>query len=234
MDYKLVSTLISSIVELNVYQNKTKYFRCHFNPDFLANDSFKLYGVFPSKDILKSVPKRQAEFIAGRFCAQLGLKELGVLNRTVSCGEGRAPLWPNGVKGSISHTGDVAEAIVSMAPDVVSLGIDIEKIFQKDIARYISDQIVNKKELSLINSLPICFETFLTIVFSAKESLFKAIYPLVEEYFDFRATILVNIKQNTLSLMIKRKFRTVDFEKKIFNVEYTLSEKEVRTVVVLK
>ncbi len=101
MFFNSSTALINSIEELRVCQNETKCFRCHFTHHLLAPDSYELYGVLPSKGILKAARKRQSEFIAGRFCAQLGLKELGVKGRVIGYGEDRVPLWPNGTARSL-------------------------------------------------------------------------------------------------------------------------------------
>jgi 4'-phosphopantetheinyl transferase EntD len=71
-----------------------------------------------------AIQKRQREFLAGRWCAKQALQCLGAGSTDVAMAEDRAPIWPDGVVGSITHTGDFAAAAVAWAADIAALGID--------------------------------------------------------------------------------------------------------------
>ena len=45
--------------------------------------------------------------------------------------EDRAPIWPDRVVGSITHTGDFAAAAVAWAADIAGLGIDSEQAIDR-------------------------------------------------------------------------------------------------------
>jgi 4'-phosphopantetheinyl transferase EntD len=60
-----------------------------------------------------AVPKRQAEYLAGRIAGQHALKELGISNFDIESGKHRSPTWPNGILGSITHTDNMAFCAVS-------------------------------------------------------------------------------------------------------------------------
>jgi hypothetical protein len=62
-----------------------------------------------------SVPKRQAEFVAGRICAREALTGWGHDNVVVGIGAHREPIWPQGLLGSITHCADYAAAVVCYA-----------------------------------------------------------------------------------------------------------------------
>jgi len=142
-----------------------------------------------------AVLKRQCEYLAGRFCANEGLKQLEhklaieIGNKEVATGKNREPLWPQGVLGAISHSSRFAMAVVAQDKgSYLGVGIDIEEEMAKDLARDVSGQIMSEKEKRLNHQLDgFDNKSFVTLVFSAKESIFKALYPSVGEYFGFEA-----------------------------------------------
>ncbi|MDO6496573.1 4'-phosphopantetheinyl transferase family protein [Photobacterium sanguinicancri] len=142
----------------------------------------------------KAVLKRQCEFLAGRVCAQRGLYKLGKSSvASIKIGEFRQPLWPNGVVGSISHCSGHAIAMVGMKSDeCVSVGIDIEEVINALCAREIANQVLSKSE-SVFAELFEEFQYFLTLIFSAKESIYKAIFPFVKQILDFDCVRLIAV-----------------------------------------
>lgn len=65
------------------------------------------------------------------------------------------------------------------------LGIDLEKKLSKECVIEIKSSIISLDEENLILKSKLSFEDAFTLIFSAKESLFKALYPSVRAYFDF-------------------------------------------------
>jgi hypothetical protein len=63
-----------------------------------------------------AVPRRRAEFAAGRACARAALRRLGINGWPLLVGSKREPLWPAGVVGSITHTDGLVAAAVSRRP----------------------------------------------------------------------------------------------------------------------
>jgi enterobactin synthetase component D len=129
--------------------------------------------------------KRQREFFAGRWCAEQALLCLGAGSTHVGMAEDRAPIWPDGVVGSITHTGDFAAAAVAWAADIAGLGIDSERIIDPATARDIAD-ICMVDEATLFE-VPHgrSFCEFCTFVFSAKEAVFKCLFPLARKFLEF-------------------------------------------------
>ncbi|MEO1537845.1 MAG: 4'-phosphopantetheinyl transferase [Pseudomonadota bacterium] len=135
-------------------------------------------GLFPEERpaILRAVPKRRAEFAAGRRAARAALAEIGEPAVALPVGNHRAPIWPPGICGSISHDQGVAFAAVTR---IGSLGIDLTE----------AAPLPGETRRAI---LPHASETGLDplserVGFSAKESLFKAIFPFVGRYFGFSA-----------------------------------------------
>ncbi|MDQ1195025.1 4'-phosphopantetheinyl transferase superfamily protein [Agrobacterium sp. SORGH_AS 787] len=132
--------------------------------------------------------RRKAEFIAGRRCAAEGTRR--IIGRTIfpGMGEDRAPIWPEGVIGAISHSQGQAIALVSSSLRFRGVGIDIEKLLTEEEAHDIAPQALTANErYNLGNDV----DPFMTgLIFSAKESLFKALYPTVKRSFIFEAAEL--------------------------------------------
>jgi enterobactin synthetase component D len=140
--------------------------------------------------------KRQREFLAGRWCAKQALQCLGAGSIHVAMAEDRAPIWPDGVVGSITHTGDFAAAAVARAADIAALGIDSEQIIDPAAARDIAD-ICMVDEATLFKAAHgRSFCEFCTFVFSAKESVFKCLFPLTRKFLEFSDVRITSIDWN--------------------------------------
>jgi len=141
-----------------------------------------------------AVAKRQVEFRAGRFCAFQALHALDprrvvtTLPRTSS----GAPLWPEGITGSITHTTDFASAAVARTSEVAALGIDTERIIPADRARDVSPAIAWPYELAHARAAGFDRLEALTLVFSAKEAIFKCLHDSVG-FFDFHDVRIVGV-----------------------------------------
>jgi len=151
---------------------------------------FSYYQVNQPDEIKRSVNKRQAEFLAGRLCAISAIHEIDSSVLDIPIGHNRSPIFPKHIVASITHSEGIALCMAARKSKVELLGVDIEKIIPKKTAREIESSIINLKEKQLLNGLELDFETALTLVFSAKESLFKALHPYVQKYFDFSAARL--------------------------------------------
>ncbi|AMP10777.1 4'-phosphopantetheinyl transferase superfamily protein [Collimonas arenae] len=143
-------------------------------------------GVVLPPGLANAVLKRKVEFAAGRYCAMQALKALGYGGReTLPIGQHRAPLWPDGFVGSISHGDGQALAVAAASRDWDGIGIDVERLLDHDAARPLVPYLMTTAELLIGSAAGMSLERWLTVVFSAKESLFKALYPYVGRYFDF-------------------------------------------------
>lgn len=139
-------------------------------------------------ELRSAVPKRRSEFLAGRLCAAVALCAAG-LPETVAR-KGRAPVWPKGCAGSITHSRDRAITVVSR--HYTRLGIDCEALVGADRAATLRDAIFTEAEASL-RPADMPFGTFFTLIFSAKEALYKALsaeMPKVPEFLDVTLTAL--------------------------------------------
>jgi 4'-phosphopantetheinyl transferase EntD len=132
-----------------------------------------------------ATPKRQREFFAGRWCAEQALRGLGVGSTHVAMAEDRAPIWPDGVVGSITHTCDFAATAVAWATDIAAVGIDSEVIIDPATARDIADICMVDETTLFRVAHGRSFCEFCTFVFSAKEAVFKCLFPLTRKFLEF-------------------------------------------------
>ncbi|MGA9703968.1 4'-phosphopantetheinyl transferase family protein, partial [Pseudomonas sp.] len=101
-------------------------------------------------------------------------------------GEDRAPVWPAHISGSITHSTGRAAAIVGHKAQWRGLGMDLENLLSLERAERLAGEILTADELQRMVALPREHIALLvTLTFSAKESLFKALYPIVQKRFYF-------------------------------------------------
>ena len=139
-------------------------------------------------------PLRKNAFSSGRHAAHLAQNELG-LEASEILAVGRRPIWPAGQVGAITHSNDFAAAIVSC--DLLSVGMDIERLGR--IKEKLYDKFFTPSELASINEMT-DWEVE-TIIFSAKESIYKAIYFIVQRYVKFKEVELtLNAEDSSFSV----------------------------------
>ena len=132
--------------------------------------------------VRKAVPARRAEFARGRACARAALAALGVRPVPVQVGPDREPMWPDGVVGSITHAHDRIAAAVAPVSSLDALGIDVET--SRPLPPDVRDEVVLDEDRIEAGSAADL------VVFSAKEALFKAIFPGTRVWMGFDAVVL--------------------------------------------
>ena len=168
-----------------------------FDPALLIADDFQRSAVPPPASIQRSVAKRQAEFLAGRLCARAALQQLDNLDCVPAIGEDRAPVWPQHISGSITHSNGHAAAIVGHKAQWRGLGMDLENVLSLERAERLAVEILTAAELQRMTMLPREQHALLvTLTFSAKESLFKALYPIVQKRFYFEHAEVLEWSEN--------------------------------------
>ncbi len=134
----------------------------------------------------RAVDKRRREFAGGRAAARAALGALGFDPAPpVPAAADRAPSWPEEVVGAITHTRTDALAAVARRADCGGLGLDLEHLGglrRMDVAR----QVADAAERAWIG----VDRRRLLALFSAKESIYKALYPRHGRYFSFGAVTL--------------------------------------------
>ncbi|MGY2165472.1 4'-phosphopantetheinyl transferase superfamily protein [Pseudomonas tolaasii] len=164
----------------------TVFLSTRFDPALLVAGDFQRSAVPPPASIQRSVAKRQAEFLAGRVCARAALQQLDHLDCVPAIGEDRAPVWPAHISGSITHSTGHAAAIVGHKAQWRGLGMDLENMLPLERAERLAGEILTADEMLRMASVPReQVALVVTLTFSVKESLFKALYPIVQKRFYF-------------------------------------------------
>ena len=153
---------------------------------------------------LQHQTKRESEFAAGRKCAHASLESFGCYEE-VAVAEDRSPQWPNNFCGSISHSDDLAWAVTAQKTDHFrSIGIDTEPQVEIDTVQELSHTVASSSEWDLAGEFSCNRKLMFTLMFSAKESFYKCIYPLGKSFFNFLDVTLTRIDESSLTLKFNR------------------------------
>lgn len=137
----------------------------------------------------RAVDKRRREFVTGRACARLALTRLGAPVAAIPSGGHGEPLWPAGVVGSITHCDGYRACAVAWSRAVIALGIDAEP--NAPLPEGVLEEVAHGRERDALRAgssaagagaaavdLP-------RLLFSAKEAVYKAWFPLTGRWLGF-------------------------------------------------
>ena len=144
--------------------------------------------LYPEEEavIARARDKRRREFTTGRACARAALAQLGVPAGPILPGARGAPQWPAGVVGSITHCAGYRACAVAFDRDVSAIGLDAEPNdrLPGGVLRAVAGEAEQAEIAALAAARPqVCWDRLL---FSAKESVYKAWYPLAGGRLGFR------------------------------------------------
>ena len=170
-----------------VLPDAARQFSVRIDPNDVGDDDTLFDLIELPDDLRSSVPKRQRQFRAGRYCAMraLGTLDSSLAVEAVPRGPTGAPVWPAGVTGSITHTDDFVSAAVVRRQEALALGIDSERIMSEERAREVQRVVAWPSELACARDAGLSRLEALTLVFSSKESLYKCVHPRVGRVFGF-------------------------------------------------
>ena len=161
---------------------------------------FEQTNIYCPEVIAHSINKRKAEYFVGRYLVANRLNELGFEYCTLESNIDRSPKFPCGAIGSISHCESLACVAVapSYNPDRENLGIDVQKPISSDVCREIENMIVAGQEVDLAMSVGLTKEQAITLLFSAKEAIYKALAKFSTRDLNFTDAKLKQVNQNTM------------------------------------
>lgn len=144
-------------------------------------------ALFPEEEelICRAVDKRRREFTTVRYCARTALTRLGLPPAPILPGERGAPQWPDGVVGSMTHCAGYRAAALAHAQQIRTIGIDAEPhdVLPQGVLKTVSLPEERDQLEQLAESHPgTCWDRLL---FCAKESIYKAWYPLARRWLGF-------------------------------------------------
>lgn len=145
--------------------------------------------LFPEEaaTVARAVEGRRREFATGRACLRRALGRLGLPPVPILPGERGAPVWPDGIVGSLTHCVGYRGAAVARRDDVLTIGIDAE--LDAPLPDGIAEAVALDAELKMLAALPAhpAAPNWDRLLFSAKESVYKAWYPVTRVFIGFDA-----------------------------------------------
>jgi 4'-phosphopantetheinyl transferase EntD len=154
--------------------------------------------------VSRSVEKRRREFTTARACARDALARLGVEPQAIPSSPRGAPQWPDGIVGSITHCDQLCACAVARSAQLLTIGIDAE--LDAPLPRGVLADIALSQEREQLQAL-MREEPGLSwdrLLFSAKESVYKAWFPLTQSWLGFEdAELTINREQRSFSARLR-------------------------------
>jgi 4'-phosphopantetheinyl transferase EntD len=150
--------------------------------------------------IAHAVRRRREEYACVRHCARQGLAALGIAPAAILSGARREPLWPPGAVGSMTHCAGYRAAAVARASEVAAVGIDAEP--HQPLPDGVLDVVSREEERSRLEELAAADDATAwdRLLFSAKESVYKAWFPLARDWLGFeQASIALDPERRRFS-----------------------------------
>jgi 4'-phosphopantetheinyl transferase EntD len=141
--------------------------------------------------VARASESRRRRFTTARACARHALSELGQSPVPILADQRGAPCWPTGIVGSITHCAGYRAAAVAKSEAVLCIGIDAEP--NESLPRGVLQRIASDEERVGIHEL-VASEPRIAwdrLLFSAKEAVYKAWYPLTGRWLDFKEAAVV-------------------------------------------
>lgn len=143
--------------------------------------------LFPEEHavIARAVDKRRREFTTVRGCARRALARLGCPPAPILPGQRGAPRWPAGIVGTMTHCEGYRACALALDRDVRTLGVDAEP--NEPLPEGVRDAIALPEELAMLGQLAATAPGvhWDRLLFSAKEAVYKAWFPLAGKWLDF-------------------------------------------------
>ncbi|HEX6499463.1 MAG TPA: 4'-phosphopantetheinyl transferase superfamily protein [Micromonosporaceae bacterium] len=143
--------------------------------------------LFPAERevIARAVEKRRREFETVRHCARVALARLGVPAAPILPGERGAPQWPTGIVGSMTHCSGYRAAAVARAEHMITVGVDAEP--DEPLPDGVLEMVTLPSERGWLAELSASHPVarWDRLLFSAKESVYKAWFPLARRWLGF-------------------------------------------------
>jgi 4'-phosphopantetheinyl transferase EntD len=147
------------------------------------NDDPKATLFVEERIVGKASNVRRQEFTQGRHCAHQAIIALGFPASPIGRGAVGEPIWPVEIIGSITHCRAYRAAAVAKRDDFYSIGIDAE--IHENLPAEILAEITQREELAFITASSDVKTSWGCVLFSAKESVYKALFPLTNKWLGF-------------------------------------------------
>ncbi|HZP53587.1 4'-phosphopantetheinyl transferase family protein [Actinocrinis sp.] len=143
--------------------------------------------LFPEEEaeLAQAVEKRRLEFTTVRHCARTALARLGIAPVAILPGDRGAPQWPAGIVGSMTHCTGYRAAVVARSSQLATIGVDAEphEALPPEVLTTVTVAEERERLKRLAADRPAVHWD--RLLFSAKESVYKAWFPLTGRWLDF-------------------------------------------------
>jgi 4'-phosphopantetheinyl transferase EntD len=157
-----------------------------------ARDDEAAVTLFPQEEaiVARAVEKRRREFTSGRGCAHRALAALGVAPGPVPAGKRGEPIWPDGVVGTITHCKGYRGCAVARGDELATIGVDAET--HAPLPDRLLPDLASPEEIEALAALSRADPSIHwdRLLFSAKEAVYKAWYPLAQRWLGFEDAVL--------------------------------------------
>jgi 4'-phosphopantetheinyl transferase EntD len=161
--------------------------------------------------VARAVESRVREFATGRMCARRALALLGIESGPILSGAQREPLWPETAVGSITHCEGYRAAAVGRRDRGLAVGIDAE--LDRPLPAGLLEFIAVERESAWIARQP-CSEAWGRLLFSAKESVYKALFPVTRGWLDFAdVQVTFSPTEQSFAATVRPELSTCAFER---------------------
>ena len=140
--------------------------------------------------VARAFERRRLEFTTARACARAALARLGIEPAAIVPDHRGVPVWPAGIVGSITHCEGYRAAAVARGLDVMTIGVDAEpnEPLPDGVLQLVSLAEERIHLTRLAAERPgVCWDRLL---FSAKESVYKAWFPLRRRWLGFEHALV--------------------------------------------
>ncbi|WP_286298503.1 4'-phosphopantetheinyl transferase family protein [Vibrio apostichopi] len=188
---------------------KTKGIEIHvaqFDQQSYDDRLFDITNVYCPIAITQSVDKRKAEYFAGRYLVARELQNLGFSHQALEPNSDRSPRLPSDVIGSISHSNDLATVAVlpSSTANRENIGLDIQHLISSEVCDDIENIVATVQEVGLVVRYGLTRAEAVTLLFSAKESIYKALARFARRGLNFNSARLFAIDNDTVQFELSK------------------------------
>ncbi|SLN24174.1 4'-phosphopantetheinyl transferase Npt [Roseivivax jejudonensis] len=159
--------------------------------------AFDTFGVARPARLARAVAGRRLDYLSGRIAARGALAQLGLQWRDIGADTTGMPLWPEALAGSISHADGTA--VAALSTHHARVGVDLEPVAEGAALEALREETLDAAERERLVTAHDA-----TLGFSAKESLYKALFPDVREVFGYDAAAVGTPGAAEVDLVLRR------------------------------
>ncbi len=200
---------------------------CQFSLAAFSPELFDILHIELPEHLHSAAKKRQAEYLASRWLVAKLLGCSGIKHWQLGNHPDRSPRWPLGISGSLSHHQSKVFALIAAQSQLV--GNDIELTLSQESAHDLANMVMDSTEAAILADAGLPIELATTLIFSIKETVYKAVYPQVKKIFDFTEVKVVGVDNQQVTVRLSSLALPAQLSTNIWKVNYWQSADEVLT-----